>query len=176
MKKIFTEIITPILAAIVISILVNKFVFFKIKVPTLSMYPTIKAGDQIIVTRIYNLDNLKRGDLIVFYSKELKDSLIKRLVGLPGDKVEVTETGEVIINGVIHKEPYVVNSEAYMKSFQVPLKHYLFFGDNRSNSNDSRKWKDPYIEGTDIKGKAQFIIYPFSRFGSFVTGSLALKH
>jgi len=176
MKKIFTEIVIPVLIAIVLSILVNKFLFFKIKVPTLSMYPTIKTGDQIIVTRTYNLKNLKRGDLIVFYSRELKDNLIKRLIGLPGDKVEVTAAGEVIINGVSHKEPYVVNTEAYMKDFQVPSNHYLFFGDNRSDSNDSRKWRNPYIEGKDIKGKAQFIIYPFSRFGSFVTGEKALNH
>lgn len=73
---------------------VNKLILFKIKVPTPSMYPTIKVNDQIFVTRTHNKNNLKRGDIIVFHSKEL----VKRLIGLPNDTVEITDKGLVYVN------------------------------------------------------------------------------
>ncbi|MBZ9686130.1 signal peptidase I [Clostridium estertheticum] len=64
------------------------------------MYPTIKTGDKITVTRIYKKENLKRGDIIVFKSDELKETLIKRLIGLPGYEIVIKDKGQVFINGV----------------------------------------------------------------------------
>lgn len=139
------------------------------------MYPTIKIGDKIVVTRIYNKAKLKRGDLIVFKSDELEETLIKRLIGVPGDEVIIKDKGQVFINGSKIEEPYVVNMEDLDKKFKVPKNKYLFFGDNRANSNDARKWENPYIDGKDIKGKAQFVTYPFKRFGKFVIGKDALN-
>lgn len=165
-----------ILAAIILATLIYKFVFFNIKVPSESMYPTIKIGDKITVTRIYNKDKLKKGDLIVFDSDELKIPLIKRLIGLPGDEVIIKNKGQVFINGSKIEEPYVVYMEDLDKKFKIPENKYLFLGDNRANSFDARRWKNPYIDGKYIKGKAQFIIYPFKRFGKFVIGNGALNH
>ena len=53
------------------------------------MVPTLNVGDRLFVTRVYNLDKLQRGDILVFYSEELQEDLIKRLIGLPGDKIEI---------------------------------------------------------------------------------------
>jgi signal peptidase I len=174
-KIIIKDYIAPIVIAIILAFFIRKFVIFQISVPSESMYPTIKIGDRIMVTRIYNLNNLKRGDLIVFDSKELGMPLIKRLIGLPGDKVTV-EKGVVYINGQKLKEDYVINNEDYTGSFDVPQGKYLFFGDNRANSFDARKWQNSYIAGSDIRGKARFIIYPFKRIGKFVFGKDALNH
>lgn len=174
-KIIIKDYIAPIVIAIILAFFIRKFVIFQISVPSESMYPTIKIGDRIMVTRIYNLNNLKRGDLIVFDSKELGKPLIKRLMGLPGDKVTV-EKGVVYINGQKLKEDYVINNEDYTGSFDVPQGKYLFFGDNRANSFDARKWQNSYIAGSDISGKARFIIYPFKRIGEFVSGKDALNH
>lgn len=175
-KKIFSNWILPIVAAIIIATLINKLLFFQIKVPSESMYPTIKISDKITVTRNYNKKNLKRGDLIVFKSDELKLTLIKRLIGLPGDEVVVKNKGQVFINGIKTEEPYVVYSEDLDKKFKIPENKYLFFGDNRASSNDARRWENPYIDSENIKGKARFVVYPLKRFGKFVIGKDALNH
>ncbi|WP_138207944.1 signal peptidase I [Haloimpatiens lingqiaonensis] len=165
-KNFFKEWVVPVLAALILAFLINKFVFFFISVPTESMYPTIKPGDKIGVTKVYKKDKLKRGDIVVFYSKELKVMLIKRLIGVPGDKIDVAEDGAVYVNGEKKSETYVKNpgGKANM-SFQVPKDKFLFMGDNRANSLDARYWNNKYIDKDDIKGKAHFVIFPFSRVG-----------
>ncbi|MCB2360198.1 signal peptidase I [Clostridium estertheticum] len=176
LKNIIKEWLLPILAAIILVVLINNLLFFQVKVPSGSMYPTIKVGDRILVTKVYNKAKLKSGDIIVFYSNELKERLIKRLIGLPGDEVVVKDKGQVFINGRKIEESYVVYPEALDKKFKVPENKYLFFGDNRASSLDARKWENPYIDYKDIQGKAQFITYPFKRFGKFVIGNDALNH
>lgn len=166
--KIIKEILSYtlcIMAAVILAILVNKLILFKIKVPTASMYPTIKVNDQIFVTRIYNKDNLKTGDIVVFKSKELKEELVKRLIGIPNDTIEITDKGIVYVNGKQLDEPYVINNGGKSGIYKVPEGHYFFLGDNRMNSRDSRYWNNPYIDSSDIEGKAQIIVYPFNRFG-----------
>jgi len=176
LKYLIKEWLLPILAAIILAMLIKEFLFFQVKVPSGSMYPTIKVGDRILVTKVYNKKNLKSGDIIVFQSDELKEVMIKRLIGLPGDEVVVKDKGRVFINGSEIAQPYVVNTEDLDKKFKVPENKYLFFGDNRASSFDARKWENPYIDGKDLKGKAQFITYPFKRFGKFIIGNDALNH
>lgn len=176
LKYLIKEWLLPILAAIILAMLIKEFLFYQVKVPSGSMYPTIKVGDRIIVTKVYNKKKLKSGDIVVFKSDELKEVLIKRLIGLPGDEVVVKDKGRVFINGSEIAQPYVVNKEDLDIKFKVPQNKYLFFGDNRANSFDARRWVNPYIDGKNIKGKAQFITYPFKRFGKFVIGNDALNH
>jgi len=160
---IFKEWIIPIAIAFAIALFINKILFFKSKIPTTSMDPTIKKGDHIFVTRIYNKDNLKRGEIVLFNSHELDILLVKRLMGLPGDKVEIKEGGLLYINDIKIDEPYVIRKDNKTASFKVPDDSYLFFGDNRIDSYDSRYWKNPYISKKDIVGRAWAIIYPFDR-------------
>lgn len=164
-KEVLNDWVFPILLAIVLALLINKFVFFNITVPTESMYPTIKVGDRIIVTHIYNYDKLKRGNVIVFHSDELNEDLVKRLIGLPGDTVDVRSDGSVYVNNVKLNEPYILNNGGKSGIYKVPQGEYFFLGDNRSNSLDSRYWKNTYIPKSKIKGKAVYTIFPFSRWG-----------
>ena len=97
-KKFFKDWIVPIFAALVIAVLINKFIFFNVYVPTGSMIPTINENDKILVTRIYNPEKIQRGDIIVFYSEELQETLIKRAIGLPGDHIDIKD-GVVSVNG-----------------------------------------------------------------------------
>ncbi|WP_461205901.1 signal peptidase I [Clostridium sp. DL1XJH146] len=173
-KSFFTEWVIPVISALLIAYIINKFVFFNVTVPTSSMYPTITPGDRMVVTRIYNLEKLVRGDIVVFDSDELDETLIKRLIGLPGDNILIEDSGKVFINGQLLEEPYVLNSGDAAGSFKVPENSYFFLGDNRGNSKDARYWKEPYIDGSKIRGKARFIIYPFDRFGKFKIGEEAL--
>jgi signal peptidase I len=176
LKHAMKEWIVPILIAIILATSINKFLFYNIKIPSESMYPTIKVGDRITVTRVYDKSKLKRGDIVVFYSYELKARLIKRLIGLPGEEVIIKDNGQVFVNGNKIDQPYVVYNQDLDKKFKVPQGKYLFLGDNRVNSLDARMWKNPYIDGKDIKGKAQFLIYPFKRSGKFVIGNDAIEH
>ncbi len=165
----------PIVGAYIVFLLLNRFVFFNIVVPTGSMEPTIMPNDRIMVTRIYNKGNIKRGDIIVFQSDELEEKLIKRVIGLPGDEINITDSGEVYINGEIIKEEYVKNQvrtkEVYPGLrggvYKVPDDSFFFLGDNRTNSKDSRYWNEPYIVKEKILGKARVIIFPFKRIGTF---------
>ncbi len=138
---------------------------FIASVPTGSMETTIPVGAQVVTTRVFNKDNIERGDIIVFNSEELGIMLIKRCLGVPGDEIVFDGTGDVYINGNLVDEPYVSSWSDFEGSFEVPENHYFFAGDNRKGSLDARYWDEPYIHEDHIKGKARFIIFPFSDFG-----------
>lgn len=163
-KNFITEWGIPIISAIILAFLINKFLLFKVLIPSESMVPTLNVGDRLFVTRVYNLEKLKRGDIIVFYSEELQDSLIKRLIGLPGDKVKI-ENGRVFVNGEELQEDYIGAEDKFNGEYEVPDGKYFFLGDNRLWSKDSRYWINPYIDGEEISGKAQIKVYPFDQIG-----------
>ncbi len=91
--------------------------------------------------------------------------MIKRLIGLPGDKVEIKEDGTVYVNNEKLDEPYIKYPGGKVNvNFEVPEDKYLLLGDNRDNSKDARYWSDKYIDGDDILGKAQITVWPLNRF------------
>ena len=159
------EWVAPVLTALVLAWVINTFVVFRIEVPTGSMIPTIMVNDKIFVLKVYNKDNFKRGDILVFRSLE-EDGLllIKRLIGLPGDTVEL-KSGVLYINGELIEELYVVNTSDYSGTFTVPEDHLFFLGDNRKTSKDARYWEDPYISEDEVLGRAGLRIYPFDSIG-----------
>ena len=163
-KSFITEWGIPIISAIILAFLINKFLLFKVLIPSESMVPTLNVGDRLFVTRVYNLEKLKRGDIIVFHSEELQDSLIKRLIGLPGDKIKI-ENGKVFVNGEELQENYIGAEDNFNGEYEVPEGKYFFLGDNRLWSKDSRYWINPYIDGEYISGKAQIKVYPFDQIG-----------
>jgi signal peptidase I len=162
----FREWIIPIIAAMGLAFLINKFVVYNVYIPSESMVPTLNVGDKLVVTKTYDTSKIQRGDIIVFYSEELDEILIKRAIGLPGDHIEIHD-GIVNINGEDIKEDYVKNNEIINKKliYDVPPNKFFFLGDNRARSNDARKWINPYINALDIQGKARLKFYPFKDFG-----------
>ncbi|MBN1066057.1 signal peptidase I [Clostridium botulinum] len=152
-----------IISAIVIGLLLWKFLIYTVWITSGSMIPTLEVKDRLIATRVHNPENLNRGDIVIFDSDELKEILIKRLIGLPGDHIEI-KNGIVSVNGEQLVEDYVKNNEDYDRIFDVPEGEYFFLGDNRANSDDSRYWKNPYIKSEKIQGKAKVKIYPISDF------------
>lgn len=161
-KKMIIIIAKNIAAALILGIIIRMFLLFVVIVPTPSMYPTIKDNDHLIVTRVYNPGHLERGNIVVFKSKELDTELIKRLIGLPGDTIKITNNG-IFVNGKKLNQGYVVYNGGKTGTYKVPQGCYFFLGDNRANSYDSRYWKHKYIHASDIEGKARFIIFPFNR-------------
>lgn len=165
-RYFFKEWIVPVVIAFIIVLFLNKYVFILVTVPTGSMEDTIIPGDRLYVNELFDIDSAERGDILVFKSDELDDKrLVKRLVGLPGEKIEIKKDGSIYIDGQNLKEPYVVDSQGEEKEFTVPLNSYFFLGDNRPISYDARYWNKPYISKDKVIGKVIFRFFPFDRIG-----------
>ncbi len=164
-KKELLEWAKTLLLYCVLPLVIFQTFCFMASVPTGSMESTIPVGAQVFTTRVFNKDNIERGDIVVFKSEELDTVLIKRCIGLPGDKVVFDGTGDVYINGNIYYEPYVSSRSDFEGEFTVPEDCYFFCGDNRGSSYDCRYFNHPFINKSEIMGKGRFIIFPFDSFG-----------
>ena len=89
---------------------------------------------------------------------------LKRLIGLPGDRVEL-RSGDLYVNGELYPEEYVKNDLDFNTVFEVPEGKFLFLGDNRATSNDARFWDEPYIDMDEVIGKGGLRVYPLSDIG-----------
>lgn len=163
-KHVFKEIISWILvfaAAVILALLINRFVIFQVGVPSGSMENTIMTGDKVLTFRLsYLFGNPKRGDIVVFpYPDDEEVDYIKRIIGLPGETLEIRE-GILYIDGEPLMEEYL--KEPMKGDFgpvTVPEGSYFMMGDNRNTSMDSRAWKNQFLEKDKIKGKA-ILKYP----------------
>jgi signal peptidase I len=160
--KFVKEWIIPLIIAVIIAGAINTLIVFKIRVPSESMVPTLMVKEQFFALRVHSWSKLSHGDIIVFKSDELNEVMVKRLIGLPGDNIEV-KSGIVYINGVKYNDSYVKNRDNYTGSFKVPEGKYFFMGDNRVVSFDSRYWKEHYIPRNKIMGKVFIRVYPFNK-------------
>jgi signal peptidase I len=159
------------LYALVIAIVLKAFIVDSRVVPSSSMYPTIEISDRVVLFRLSYIGERspQRGDIVVFAppadSGEKLD-LIKRVIGLPGDTLEV-KNGSVYIDGVALAEDYLNDTPDYTYGpVTVPEGHYFMMGDNRNNSRDSHAWADPFVSEDQIKGRAVCRYWPPDRIGA----------
>lgn len=163
-KQFFKEWVVPVLIALVIVLFLNKFVFILVTVPTGSMEDTIIPGDRLYVNELIDVDSAKRGDILVFKSDELDNKrLVKRLIGLPGETIEIKSDGSIYIDKEKLKEPYAVETQGEEEIFIVPDNSFFFLGDNRPISYDARYWDEPYISKDKVIGKVEFRFFPLNR-------------
>jgi signal peptidase I len=159
MARYIRDILVTILSALVIFIILQVTVA-SFKVYGTSMLPNIKHGEYIMVSKvIYLFQNPRRGDVIVFHSTNNPGSdLIKRIIGLPGDTVEIRD-GNVYVNKILLVEPYINERPAYKYPLElVPEDSYFVLGDNRNNSADSHTgWVLPR---ENIVGQAWISYWP----------------
>jgi signal peptidase I len=146
-------------------------------IPSGSMEPTLQIDDRLMVDKLsYRFQTPQRGDIVVFQppsaalsacglSPNSHDSFIKRVVGLPGERVEV-KAGQVYINDRPLAENYLASQPDYERQAQIiPSNSYLVLGDNRNNSCDGHEWG--FLKRDRIIGKAIVRFYPFDRFEIF---------
>lgn len=170
-KEVISWIITIVLA-VVAALFIKNYIIINANIPSGSMENTIMTGDRLFGFRLaYKEKDPERGDIIIFkFPDDETENYVKRVIGLPGEKVVIAE-GKIYINDSsvpleedYLKEEWTVKTGPY--TFEVPEDSYLVLGDNRNNSADARFWNNKYVKKEKILGKAVFRYYPIATAGS----------
>ncbi|MEF3302864.1 signal peptidase I [Paenibacillus sp. GYB003] len=168
LKAILKEWVPPLLIAVVLSLLIQTYVAQAVKVPSGSMEPNIQIGDRLVMEKMLKFTEFRHGDIVVFnHAAENKEKVryVKRLIGLPGDTIEVKD-GALYRNGEKVDEPYLTVKMAYtFEKVTVPEGHYFFLGDNRNNSYDGHLWPNRFVAESELVGKVMFRFFPFQHAG-----------
>jgi signal peptidase I len=160
-----------LLIAIGLALVIIVFLYQPVKVEGTSMAPLLSDQERIFINKfVYRFEPIQRGDVVVFwYPLDHSKSFIKRVVGLPGELVEIRQ-GTVYVNGKIVPEPYVPPQYEDLSDFaqvRVPKDSYFVMGDHRISSNDSRVFGS--VGSQFIYGRAVFAYWPVDHFGSLST-------
>ena len=153
--------------SVVLAILVILFLYQPVKVEGTSMMPSLIDQERIFINKfVYRFGSIERGDMVVFwFPRDPTKSYIKRVIGLPGDIIEV-DNGNVLVNNQRLDESYVTDEyrdRSSMAPFKVQPDEYFVLGDHRSSSNDSRSWGS--VPRKYIYGKAVFVYWPIEKMG-----------
>src|SRR5690242_13865791 len=164
---LFSAWVRDLVISLAISAFIIVFLYQPVKVEGTSMMPTLDDQERIFINKfVYHFSSIDRGDTIVFwFPGDPSKSYIKRVIGVPGDTVEV-DRGTVVVNGRALEEDYVPSEfrdDTSMPSKKLPPEDYFVLGDHRSSSNDSRAWG--FVPRKYIYGKAVFIYWPFDKMG-----------
>lgn len=160
------DFLESIVIAVILALLIKTFIFSFFYIPSRSMEPTLQKNDRIVVTKYtYRFSNPQRGDIIVFkYPYDTKKDYVKRLIALPGEKLEIIDSN-LYINDELIEEPYLPMDLDFgnFGPIMVPEDQYFMMGDNRNNSSDSREWG--FVDKKLLVGKVQMRYWPISRMG-----------
>ena len=175
LRRTLKDVVLPLVVTFGLAIAVQAAVAKPYEIPTGSMEPTIKPHDRVVANRlVYRFRDVERGDIIVFEPTSAALTtcdaprgvpFVKRVVGLPGDRVEVRD-GQTFVNG----EPYEVKGALtpdYSRRWPVvPEGGLLVLGDNRPGSCDSHVWlPDPFVPESNVIGQAEVVYWPLPHFG-----------
>lgn len=183
-----------IVIAFLLAFLLRTFVVQVFYIPSSSMVPTLEVNDRILVDKVtYRFRDLRRGEIVVFEGDRLgvpevdrgpieravrglgqlvglapanARDFVKRVIGLPGDEIEIDDDGTVFVNGVELDEPYVAAEDPRpFGPVEVPEGELFFLGDNRPNSSDSRVQEGlGFVERDHVVGRAFVVIWPVDHF------------
>jgi len=158
--RLFLEVLQTLALAVVLYFLID-LVVARVRVENISMLPTLQPGEFVLVNKMaYQFGDFDRGDIVVFHYSEQED-YIKRVIGLPGDQIEINN-GEVRVNDQLLAEPYISAAPQYNGSWEVPSDNLFVLGDNRNQSSDSHRWG--YINEESVVGEAMVIYWPLDEF------------
>jgi signal peptidase I len=178
-KQFIREVLETVGLAVILFVVIN-LICARVRVEGYSMRPTLDNGEYVLISRLaYLRGNYRRGDIIVFRPPMFPDATlwqrifglpnlndkyedyIKRVIGLPGEIVRITN-GTVFINNVQLTESYIAAPPDYSGTWTVPQGQLFLLGDNRTNSEDSHKWG--FLPVENILGKALVVYWPFNKF------------
>lgn len=161
------EAVEVLAVALILSLVVRTFILDNRIVPSGSMLPTIQLQDRLLVDKLlFKFSTIERKDIVVFHptpSSGEKDDLVKRVIGLPGEKIEI-KNGQVLVNETALEENYLLDKPDYQYGpVTVPADSYFVLGDNRPASNDGHMWG--FLPKENITGKVWVRYWPLSSFG-----------
>ena len=154
-----------------IAFLLSRVMFQKVQVDGVSMEPTLEDKQQLLVNKMsYHIHKIERFDIVAFkYQYEDNTYYIKRIIGLPGETVSISEDGVIRINGKMLKEDYgaeiMTDPGLAQNGVKLGEDEYFVLGDNRNNSKDSRNPEVAAVSKDSIIGKAWMCIWPVQSFG-----------
>lgn len=158
-----------LLVSVILAIVVILFLYQPVKVEGTSMMPALVDQERIFINKFFyrfGIGEISRGDMVVFwFPGDTSKSYIKRVIGIPGDVIEI-EDGVVKVGGQVLKEEYVPEEYRDRQSMvrtTVAADTYFVLGDHRSSSNDSRAWG--LVPRKYIYGKAVFVYWPLEKIG-----------
>lgn len=166
-SRLFHSWFRDLLFAVLVIFFFILFLYQPVKVEGGSMEPGLEDQERIFINKIaYRWESIDRGDIVVFhYPRDPRKSFIKRVIGLPGDRVRIA-FGHVYLNGQAVEEPYVpeefLDTRSYPETI-IPADSYFMLGDHRSMSNDSREFGP--VQRSYIYGKAVFGYWPVDKLG-----------
>ena len=160
--------VRDLLIALGLAMVIIVFLYQPVKVEGTSMAPLLHDQERIFINKfVYSFEPIQRGDVVVFwYPLDRSKSFIKRVVGLPGETIEI-QHGRVFVDGRMLEESYVPGQFADSGTYgpvTVPPEHFYVLGDHRVSSNDSRVFGP--VPSRFIHGKAVFAYWPVNRFGT----------
>lgn len=165
-----TEDLVLVLIVFAVVAFVQRYIVVNAAIPSGSMENTIMTGDRVFGSRlVYNNADPERGDIVIFkYPDDETQLFIKRVIGLPGETLQIRD-GKVYINGsdTPLEEPYLKETPVGdFGPYTVPEGEYFMMGDNRNHSMDSREWEHTFVKREKILAKAVFRYFPFSKIGT----------
>ncbi len=157
--------VVSILVAVILAFFIRYFIVELYMVEGPSMRPTLLNAERLVVNKfIYRFKAPERGDVLIFkYPRDTSRDFIKRVIGVPGDTIEIKD-GKVFLNGQLQNESYILEKTrgSYPLS-TVPEGTVFVMGDNRNNSEDSRFKDVGFVSRDLIKGKAVLVFWPFDQ-------------
>lgn len=170
-RKEIRDMVVYFLIVLTVSVLIVIFVAQRTVVEGSSMNPTLTNGDNLIVNKItYKFSEPKRYDIVVFpYQHRKRTYYIKRIIGLPGETIQIDREGNIYINGEILQEDYgkevILDPGRASDPITLGDDEYFVMGDNRNDSSDSRDHMVGNVKKKDFIGKIWIRVYPFKDFG-----------
>lgn len=170
-SKVVGEIVVNLVSAVVIFFLFYFFIAQTHEVHGASMQPNFYTGERVVTEKVTKLiNNVNRGDVIVLQTPSHAEPLIKRVVGLPDETIEIVD-GRVLINGSLLPEAYLssgvkTGGQRFLtegKEYKIPDGEFIVMGDNRGVSSDSRTWGT--VKKEDIIGRVVLRYWPLSKLG-----------
>ena len=160
-QSFWRDMLETVLLAVALFLVLNT-ITSRVRVYNISMEPTLNQGYLLVVNKLaYKIGEPKHGDIIVFHYEGNKDQdYIKRVIGLPGDTVKVSN-GTVEVNGTQLLEPYLSAPPAYEGTWTVPEGSLFVLGDNRNSSSDSHDWG--FVNQDWVVGKAILVYWPLDQ-------------